>query len=189
MGSCYITQGTQPGALWWPRGLGWGMWWEGVSRGRVNMCAYWLIHVFVWQHCKAVIFKLKVNLNNIWANNISKFICLRQFEEFYFQLKVSKLQLIFLHLSWLYTSMLLSYKHPLWLLNTYKPSLYENDAHDWFHIYLLSFLFFLYTHPLCWLCWATYLLPIDHLFLELSCVCSYSSDYCCNLLCCTHLYI
>ena len=24
MGSCYITQGAQPAALWWPRGVGWG---------------------------------------------------------------------------------------------------------------------------------------------------------------------
>ena len=32
MGSCYITQPAQPGALWQPRGVGWGEKWEGYSR-------------------------------------------------------------------------------------------------------------------------------------------------------------
>ena len=40
MGSCYITQRAQPGALWWPRWMGWG---EGDSRGRGYMYNYgWL---------------------------------------------------------------------------------------------------------------------------------------------------
>ena len=34
MGSCFITQGVQPGALWQPREVGWGGRWEGGSRGR-----------------------------------------------------------------------------------------------------------------------------------------------------------
>ena len=25
MGSCCVTQETQPGDLWWPRGVGWGV--------------------------------------------------------------------------------------------------------------------------------------------------------------------
>ena len=32
MGSCYITQGPQPGALWWPKRVGWEMG-EGLRRG------------------------------------------------------------------------------------------------------------------------------------------------------------
>ena len=34
MGSCYITQGAQPGALWQLRGVGWGGSWEGGAKGR-----------------------------------------------------------------------------------------------------------------------------------------------------------
>ena len=33
MGSCYITQGAQPGARRQPRGVGWSGRWEGGSRG------------------------------------------------------------------------------------------------------------------------------------------------------------
>ena len=47
MGSCYITQGTQPGALWQPRGVGCGGRWEGVSRGRGHMYTYgWFMLMF-----------------------------------------------------------------------------------------------------------------------------------------------
>ena len=40
MGICYITQGTQTGALCQPRGVGWGGRWEGRSRGRGQMYTY-----------------------------------------------------------------------------------------------------------------------------------------------------
>ena len=40
VGSCSIIQGAQPGALWQPRGLGWGSRWEGDSRGRERLCHY-----------------------------------------------------------------------------------------------------------------------------------------------------
>ena len=39
MGSCCITQGAQPGALFWPRGVGWEGW-EGGSGGRGYMYTY-----------------------------------------------------------------------------------------------------------------------------------------------------
>ena len=55
--------GTQTGALWQTRGLGYGGRWEGGSRGRENKYTYG--HVDVWQkptqYCKEVIPKLKIN--------------------------------------------------------------------------------------------------------------------------------
>ena len=57
-----MTLGAQPGALWLPRGVGWGGRWEGGSRGREHMI---LIHAVVWQeptkHCKAIILQSKMN--------------------------------------------------------------------------------------------------------------------------------
>ena len=35
-----LSQGTQPGALYQPRGVGWGRRWEGGSRGRGHMYTY-----------------------------------------------------------------------------------------------------------------------------------------------------
>ena len=40
MGSCCITQETQAGALWWPRGVGWGGRWQGDSRQREEIYTY-----------------------------------------------------------------------------------------------------------------------------------------------------
>ena len=40
MGSCCITQGAQPGAVWRPRGVGWRAGWEGGSRGKDHTCVY-----------------------------------------------------------------------------------------------------------------------------------------------------
>ena len=40
MGSCYITQGAQPGARRQPRGVGWSGRWEGGSRGTGRMYFY-----------------------------------------------------------------------------------------------------------------------------------------------------
>ena len=37
---CYMTQGTQTGAVYQPRGVGWGGRWEGGSRGSGPMHAY-----------------------------------------------------------------------------------------------------------------------------------------------------
>ena len=37
VGICCVTQGTQPRALWQPRGVGWGGRWEGGRRGRGHM--------------------------------------------------------------------------------------------------------------------------------------------------------
>ena len=59
MGICCMAQETQIGALYQPRGLGWG--------GRFKRERIWLIHVEVWQEttkfCKAVIFQFKKMLN------------------------------------------------------------------------------------------------------------------------------
>ena len=38
VGGCCPTQGVLPGALWWPRGVGWG--WERDSRGRQYINSY-----------------------------------------------------------------------------------------------------------------------------------------------------
>ena len=50
------------GALGWPRGMGWGGRWEGVSRWGIHVHP-WLIHVNVWQkplqYCEAVSLQLK----------------------------------------------------------------------------------------------------------------------------------
>ena len=35
---CYVTQETQAGALYQPRGVGWGGRWERGSKGRGYMC-------------------------------------------------------------------------------------------------------------------------------------------------------
>ena len=45
MGICCMTQGTQTGALWQPRGLGWGERWEGGSIRRGHM---WLMTDSCW---------------------------------------------------------------------------------------------------------------------------------------------
>ena len=56
-----MRQVLRAGALGWPRGLGWGGWWEeGLQWGTyVNP---WLIHVKVWQkplqYCKVISLKL-----------------------------------------------------------------------------------------------------------------------------------
>ena len=48
MGSCFITQGAPPSALWQPRGVRWGGGWETGSRGRGHMYTYsW---VTMYQH-------------------------------------------------------------------------------------------------------------------------------------------
>ena len=60
-GSCCVTQGTQPRALWGPRSVGMG---RTRKLRRESICVYlWLIHIVVWQkltqHCKAIILQLK----------------------------------------------------------------------------------------------------------------------------------
>ena len=51
MGIGCMTQGTQTGALYQLRGVGWGGRWEEVSRGRGDVYL-WLIHVDIWQKTK-----------------------------------------------------------------------------------------------------------------------------------------
>ena len=40
MGICCMTQETQTGCLYQPRGVGWGGIWEGGSKGRGYMYSY-----------------------------------------------------------------------------------------------------------------------------------------------------
>ena len=40
MGICCMAQETQTGALYHPRGVGWGGRWEGGSKGRGDMYSY-----------------------------------------------------------------------------------------------------------------------------------------------------
>ena len=47
MGICCMAQETQTGALYQPRGVGWGGRWEGVSDGRGYMYTYgWFTLMF-----------------------------------------------------------------------------------------------------------------------------------------------
>ena len=47
MGICCMSQGTQTGALYQPRVVGWGGRWEGASRGRAYMYTYgWFMLMF-----------------------------------------------------------------------------------------------------------------------------------------------
>ena len=54
-----MAQETQTGALYQPRGVGWGGKWEGVSKGMGIYVYLWLIHVVVGQKtakfCEAII--------------------------------------------------------------------------------------------------------------------------------------
>ena len=44
MGICCKTQGTQTGAMWQSRSVGWGGRWEGGSRGKGYMYTYgWFV--------------------------------------------------------------------------------------------------------------------------------------------------
>ena len=57
MGICCMTQGTQTGTLWWPRG------WDGVG-GRdicISMADSCWCMVKSIQYCKAIILQLKLN--------------------------------------------------------------------------------------------------------------------------------
>ena len=66
MWSCCLTQGTQPSALWQPRGVGWGGGVKGRLRRDGTYVYLCLIHGVIQQkltqHCKAIILQLKINL-------------------------------------------------------------------------------------------------------------------------------
>ena len=75
MGICCMAQETQTGALYQPRGVGWGGKWEGGLKERVFIYIYlWLSHVEVWQKTtefwKAFILQLKKR--GLVCNNQSK---------------------------------------------------------------------------------------------------------------------
>ena len=67
MGSCYITQGAQQGALWQPRRVGWGVRREGGSRGRGHMYTYGWFTLMFGRHQQNSVKQLSFNLK------ISKF--------------------------------------------------------------------------------------------------------------------
>ena len=62
-----MRQVLRAGALWWPRGMGWGGRWQGGSGWGTHVNP-WLIHVNVWQkplqYCKVIslqLIKIKVS--------------------------------------------------------------------------------------------------------------------------------
>ena len=60
MGICCMSQGTQTGALYQPRGVGWG----GRFKREGTYVYLWLIHADVWQkstqYCRVIILQLKI---------------------------------------------------------------------------------------------------------------------------------
>ena len=47
MGICWLTQGTQTGALWQYRRVGWGGRWKGGSGGKGHACTYdWFLLIY-----------------------------------------------------------------------------------------------------------------------------------------------
>ena len=64
MGIFCMTQETQTGTLYQPRGVGWGERWEGGSEGG-EICIPMADHVDVWQKptkfCKVINLQLKKN--------------------------------------------------------------------------------------------------------------------------------
>ena len=65
MGICCMSQGTQTGALYQPRGVGDGREMGGRFKREGAYVHLWLIHVDVWQKtkfCKAIILQLKNKL-------------------------------------------------------------------------------------------------------------------------------
>ena len=61
MGSCSVTQGAQPGALWQPRGVGWGGGWGEDSRGRDTYILMTDSHSIGWQRPTAIVKQLSSN--------------------------------------------------------------------------------------------------------------------------------
>ena len=61
-----MTQGAQPGALYQPRGVGWGRRWEGGSREREHVDT----RQKPTQYCKAIILQLKINLKKEFKSAI-----------------------------------------------------------------------------------------------------------------------
>ena len=60
MGICCVTQQLKAGALYQPRGVGWGGRWEGSSRGK-DICmpmadSCW----YLAEYCKVIILQLKI---------------------------------------------------------------------------------------------------------------------------------
>ena len=47
-GSCFIAQGPQPGALWWPEGVAWRWGGHDIQQDMYNVC----IHIADSLHCK-----------------------------------------------------------------------------------------------------------------------------------------
>ena len=69
VGICSMIQGTQTGALWLPRGVGWGGRWEGGSRGRAHMYTYgrfMLMYGRTSTYFKAIILQLGKKKRLCW---------------------------------------------------------------------------------------------------------------------------
>ena len=69
---CYIAQGAQLSALWWPRGMGWGRWRE-AQEGRdisIHIVIHAVIEQKLTQHCKAITLQKKIKkINQLYLNN------------------------------------------------------------------------------------------------------------------------
>ena len=69
MGICCMTQETETGALYQPRGVGWGRRWEGGLKGRGYMYTYgWFMLRFNRKQqnsVKQLSFNKKINLKKV----------------------------------------------------------------------------------------------------------------------------
>ena len=68
MGICCVSQETQTGALYQPRGVGWGGRWERASEGRGYVCTYgWFMLRFYRKQnsVKQLSFNKKIILKNL----------------------------------------------------------------------------------------------------------------------------
>ena len=74
-----MTHGTQTGALWQSRRVGWGGRWEGGSGSGGTWVHLWLILADVWQKttkfCKAIFLKLKNKSIKIWLTTKKESPC------------------------------------------------------------------------------------------------------------------
>jgi len=73
MGICCMAQETQTEALYQPRGVGWGVRWEGGSKGRGLMCTYvWFMLSFDRRQQPQ---HESINMNHEQQNHVTQKFC------------------------------------------------------------------------------------------------------------------